>query len=73
MTTIIFKNNISFDFCDNIESLQNKPTLVMETIDQSMIIDHPLSLEKILFEFFSSKAITRVIYRKLDKYYLTKK
>jgi len=45
MTTITFKNNISFDFCDNIESLQNKPTLVMETIDQSMIIDHPLSLE----------------------------
>ena len=45
MITITFKNNISFDFCDNIESLQNKPTLVMETIDQSMIIDHPLSLE----------------------------
>ena len=45
MTTITFKNNFSFDFCDHIESLQNKPTLVMETIDQSMIIDHPLSLE----------------------------
>ena len=45
MTTITFKNNISFHFCDNIESLQNKPTLVMETIDPSKIIDHPLSLE----------------------------
>ena len=71
MTTITFKN--IYDLCDNIESLQNKPTLVMETIDQSMIIYHPLSLEKILFEFFSCKAINGVIYRKLDKYYLTKK
>ena len=37
--------NFYFDFCDNIESLQNKQTLVMKAIDQSMIIDHPLSLK----------------------------
>jgi len=41
ITIITITNNISLDFYDQIESLKSKPFLMMKTIDQSMMIDHP--------------------------------